>query len=1090
MKAELGMNVKIPDKRKAAGAVAKAQPAGAGGRSAATSGKTARASSLSTVSPPSPAASRARPNTHKARQRERKKKQKAAAVAAVAAAAAAPAAPVDDAPSTNKNTVKNKRRRAKEKEARQHKAELKRSAPAVVPPVLAASSLIDPSVKNSTKPPSSSLTPASLRPARDERVATQQLSEANSARFSSLSALFENGKWWTHPPATSAPSSSSSSASSSSHAILLDAATQQRLTASKTRAESVLSAYTASVTQGGGGPMDREDARWLSQVMSGGTLSDRVAGMQLLMQDRCLGRLDLLQRLLSMAQKKNRRESTLAMDALRDLFLTELLPPNRPLSFFSHQRALLAGEDVDDAVLMYWLFEDAVKRAYTAYLTVLETRLHDPMSYIKKAAINTLFSLLSALPERERAVLALLVNKLGDPDKRIASRIVYLLSELIAVHPAMTAAVVREVEAFLHRSGLSERGQYYAVIFLNQIKFRAGENAALARRMIGAYFDVFALEVRRTEAVNSRLLGGILTGINRALPFAKEGGDVPLKDAQIDLLFSLTHSAAFHTAVQAMTLLWQIVADDVGSPLAGRYYRALYELVRAEGVGVGGKVGLFLNLLYRSMKGDDSEVRVAAFVKRLLQAALGRSAAFVCGCLYLVSEVSKKHGGLRILTQRGDWKAGDDDEEHFVDVDDEEDVDAVRNVEVTNPSAAADERKVDDDDGDDDSSAADSESQRHASSGPRAMNGSSHVNGKSSSPSSSSRASVHAYDPSKREPLYARANLSALWELTVLVQHYHPSVQSWARLLLSSTPIHYDGDPLTDFTLSAFLDRFVFKNPKKASAQPARVARSHLQRRPAHTAPALPVTSAGFLAKKAEDVREDEQFYWRYFKEKERREATGLSRKKKAKAEREEHADDEEAIDAFADRIMEQELLKATNPDLDDEDDVLEALREDRTKRTDDADEEDQSSGEEGLQLGEGPVAEDDLNGKREVSEGEEDDEEAVAEAEAAMALDDDEDDDEDDFPMPTFSDEDDEEEEADVEESHRAQKRKRVDGIQGRAVGLGSGSVFASAEEFADLLIDGVDSTELSRKEAERAFTHDRLGGGGRRRGGRKRRR
>ena len=120
-----------------------------------------------------------------------------------------------------------------------------------------------------------------------------------------------------------------------------------------------------------------------------------------------------------MAQKKGRRESTMAIDALKEVFVSDLLPPNRPLVFFSHQRALLSPSSSSpppsDTTLLYWLYEDYLKRAYTAYLAVLEQHLHDPMSYIKKHALNTLFSLLSTLPEREKTVLSLLINKLGDP---------------------------------------------------------------------------------------------------------------------------------------------------------------------------------------------------------------------------------------------------------------------------------------------------------------------------------------------------------------------------------------------------------------------------------------------------------------------------------------------------------------------------------------------------------------------------------------------------------------------------------------------------------------------------------------------------
>lgn len=80
------------------------------------------------------------------------------------------------------------------------------------------------------------------------------------------------------------------------------------------------------------------------------------------------------------------------------------------------------------------------------------------------------------------------------------------------------------------------------------------------------------------------------------------------------------------------------------------------------------------------------------------------------------------------------------------------------------------------------------------------------------------RPSKMMYDPNQRNPLYAGAECSITWELQMLANHYHPSVCLFARSLLDGRSIEYDGDPLQDFTLIRFLDRFVFRNPKKITA--------------------------------------------------------------------------------------------------------------------------------------------------------------------------------------------------------------------------------------------------------------------------------
>ena len=71
------------------------------------------------------------------------------------------------------------------------------------------------------------------------------------------------------------------------------------------------------------------------------------------------------------------------------------------------------------------------------------------------------------------------------------------------------------------------------------------------------------------------------------------------------------------------------------------------------------------------------------------------------------------------------------------------------------------------------------------------------------------------YDGLARNPLYCSADRGVETELSTLASHYHPSVVVFAQHILNSEPIVYSGDPMSDFSLQKFLDRFVFRNPKK-----------------------------------------------------------------------------------------------------------------------------------------------------------------------------------------------------------------------------------------------------------------------------------
>jgi len=169
--------------------------------------------------------------------------------------------------------------------------------------------------------------------------------------------------------------------------------------------------------------------------------------------------------------------------------------------------------------------------------------------------------------------------------------------------------------------------------------------------------------------------------------------------------------------------------------------------------------------------------------------------------------------------------------------------------------------------------------------------------------------STHAqYDSMKREPQYAAAEKTCLWELVDLARHFHPSVVKFAQCLLLGQAIQYDGDPLKDLTLSAFLERFVFKNPKKKQ----QIRGSHMrtieqvvpERMRLH-----PVNSAAFLAKGQQNIKPEEMFFYEYF----------MNRKqKKPKNKKEKETEEEEVADEEADAFL-RSLAAGEGEEEDDE---------------------------------------------------------------------------------------------------------------------------------------------------------------------------
>jgi len=86
----------------------------------------------------------------------------------------------------------------------------------------------------------------------------------------------------------------------------------------------------------------------------------------------------------------------------------------------------------------------------------------DTLEFLKERATKALFQHLSTKPEAEAQLLAALVNKLGDPSRKVASKAGYLLSQLLQQHPGMKVVVVREVSGRVLCRG--EGGPYRGVL--------------------------------------------------------------------------------------------------------------------------------------------------------------------------------------------------------------------------------------------------------------------------------------------------------------------------------------------------------------------------------------------------------------------------------------------------------------------------------------------------------------------------------------------------------------------------------------------------------------------------------------------------
>ncbi|XP_021517223.1 CCAAT/enhancer-binding protein zeta [Meriones unguiculatus] len=622
---------------------------------------------------------------------------------------------------------------------------------------------------------------------------------------------------------------------------------------------------------------------WMKAIVSSGTLGDRMAAMILLIQDDAVHTLQFVETLVNLVKKKGSKQQCLmALDTFKELLITDLLPDSRKLRVFSqhpfHKLEELSSGNRDsrDRRLILWYYEHQLKHLVAEFVQVLETLSHDSLMTTKIRALVAAHELLCDKPEEEKALLVQVVNKLGDPQNRIATKASHLLEVLLRKHPNMKGVVCGEIERLLFRSNISAKAQYYAICFLNQMVL-SHEESELANKLITLYFCFFRTCIKKKD-IESKMLSAILTGVNRAYPYSQIGDDRVRE--QVDTLFKVLHVVNFNTSVQALMLLFQVMNSQ--QTISDRYYTALYKKMLDPGLMTCSKQAMFLNLIYKSLKADIMLRRVKAFVKRLLQVTCTQMPPFICGALYLVSEIFKAKPDLR--SQLDDHP--ESDEENFVDMGDDSDVEKFTDADKESAADAVKEAEAEE-------AAPESSPETEKPKTASWVHFDNLKGGKQRK----------TYDPFSRNPLFCGAENTSLWELRKLSEHFHPSVALFAKTILEGNSIQYSGDPLQDFTLMRFLDRFVYRNPKlhKGKENTDSVVMQPKRKHFMQDVRNLAVNSKEFLAKEESQIPVDEVFFYRYYKK-----FAAVKNKQKRDADEEsiEDVDDEEfenMIDTFED---------------------------------------------------------------------------------------------------------------------------------------------------------------------------------------------
>lgn len=716
------------------------------------------------------------------------------------------------------------------------------------------------------------------------------------------------------------------------------------------------------------------DDRWIEGTMSKGTMKDKIAAMSIVISNHPFHKLSTLDALLNLASSSMKGTTTsastttnqqarirpMAIEALTDLFLHTLLPPHRnlipltqrPLHLYADATSTtnttptnrkkktmnMGKKTLSPKVLLLWRYEELLKQRY---LTFLRKVLNQEMLLLQSSstseqlmegqkiiAIRTVITLLKERSECEAELLAMAVNKIGDPNRKVASSASYLLhSQLLTKHPAMTMVVAKEVQNLAFRPHLSSRALYNCIIFLNQLRFSAdistSNNTSIAptttlpQQLVQTYFKLFEIAISSTisttttitttnqkkkkisgksskkqrknhkamgktlsssvstsattEKIQSRLLCALLTGVNRARPFLPKSDQK--MDQYVDSIYRVAHQAPPSASTQALLLLFHLTVNDSPSTTIttttttttqqqqqqDRLYRVIYSKLSDPAMYSGRHVTMFLNLIYKSMKYDTKDTRIVAFAKRLLQSTMSQSSAvgIVTGTLFLLSEVIKCKPILKYCIETN-----------------------ISNVTW-------------------DSTAREPTYALKKENKKKHNNTTNNINNEDDN-------DIYSNDPNDECNDTVGIDGCSIWELSMLLFHFHPSVVKFSETIGS---ISYDGDPTRNFTLSSFLDRFAYRQPKKVKESTAEDKQLFVQgsrRRQTNKIDlnaVVPLNDPSLIQKKPTKIAEEDKFFYRYFEERARRdEKKGIARNtnKVSKEEYQDEEDDDELEAIYA----------------------------------------------------------------------------------------------------------------------------------------------------------------------------------------------
>ena len=516
-----------------------------------------------------------------------------------------------------------------------------------------------------------------------------------------------------------------------------------------------------------------KEKRWTYDILQKGTYDDKISALLLYIRQNPKMTLKYLEIIIRLAENKNRRKNDGVIIGLKDLFLESILDNKKYLAF--NQKYNNKNKDnlknVDDDELINSYYDDKIHHLYLRFINILEETINNEgIANIKKKNLDYLYEMLVKQPESEEKLLQDIVNKLGDTSTEVSNHTMKLLKQIQEQHMNMSTIIFKYVTTFYTMNTKNE-AKLCALNFLNQMDIPYGKNKIFLEESINFFFNLFNQISSESENINNNIKENDVKNEKNKKKLKKKKklllenqNQNSMNEKFLSLIVKRINVLFKYVKKQQkqMEKINEIIHEKIAVLFKLSHNKSLklsIEILKLLFGIITTQDQNFVDRYYKSLYEliSNSSLSSSKYVKDALKLIL-MSLMFdnnnnrICSFIKRLLEMSLISEPQYIICI-------------LIIVSQ-----VLRNKNKLWKMLEREQTKIN-----------------------------------------------IFYDSVKRDPQFAQGEHSFLNELYLLQKHYHPSVQRMAKFILENYNkeiISYDGDPLMDFSLINFLEKFMLKNPK------------------------------------------------------------------------------------------------------------------------------------------------------------------------------------------------------------------------------------------------------------------------------------